>query len=658
MAGGRGAAAQPEVASELRLVRSEVERGIEESARLDNDADDGESIRPLYRAYDRALQQQLRLIEAGRQAQAEQLDEERLGPSFDALQDLIHEERLEHSELADGRGGQAQLGSAGALLVAAILVALLFWRREQAQLLLRQLTRQNESILNAAGEGIYGLDRDGRTTFANPAAARMTGHEVEELLGRKSHDMVHHTRPDGTPFPVEECEASASIRDGVFHRSDHDVYWRKDGTSFPVEFTGTPIVEDGEVTGAVVVFKDITERKAAEALLERQRRQLTEAQSVGGFGSWDWDIAANRTEWSDELYRIYGLEPSDDARTLEDFLGCVHPDDRAAAQAEVQAAFESGEPFSFEHRIVRPDGAVRVCQARGEVVQGDDGAPVAMLGTGQDITERREVERAKDEFTSVVSHELRTPLTSIRGSLGLLAGGMLGPLPEKGQRMVEIAVQNTDRLVRLINDILDIERIDSGQIDMQPEPSDARELIARATEALASFAARAEVTLVADAAPARLSADPDRIIQTLTNLISNAVKFSPPGGSVRVSSERRDGEVLFQVSDVGRGIPAEKLDAIFERFPQVDARTRGRRAGRAWGLRSAAASSTSTAGASGLTARLARGAPSRSSCRARSRTARPSPATSRAVAQPSSSATTTRTWWRSWGRCSSSAAIG
>jgi signal transduction histidine kinase len=293
-----------------------------------------------------------------------------------------------------------------------------------------QFLVRHQSILNAAGDGIYGFDREGRVTFANPAAARMTGYEVGELLGRSTQDMVDH--------------------------SEEDVCRRKDGTSFPVELTSTPIVEGGHVVGGVVVFKDISERRA--------------------------------------------------------------------------------------------------------------------------------LERAKDEFTSVVSHELRTPLTSIRGSLGLLESGVLGPLPDEGQRMVEIAVQNTDRLVRLINDILDIERIGSGMIDMHREPCDGGELIARAVEVVGPVAAEARVTLIADARPAALLADPDRVLQTLTNLMSNAVKFSSEGSSVRVSSERRNGEVVFRVRDEGRGIPADKLDSIFERFHQVDASDSREKGGTGLGL--------------------------------------------------------------------------
>ena len=317
--------------------------------------------------------------------------------------------------------------------------------------------------------------------------------------------------------------------------------------------------------------RSLAHAESAGRDLAQQRTQLLNAQSVGQFGSWEWDIATDTMVWSGELWRAHGLSPSGTPMSFEQFVRSVHADDRAVVRTQVAAAYKTGDPFCFEHRIVRADGNVRVIHARGEVVMGSNGTAVTMRGTGQDITERHDIERAKDEFISIVSHELRTPLTAIRCVLGMLASGALGPLQDEGQGMVEIAVANTDRLVRLINDILDIERIDSGTIETHPQTCDAAELITRAIECVAQVAADAQVTLIAEGEPAELCADPDRVLQILTNLISNAVKFSAADGTVRVGCVPRDDEVLFAVADNGRGIPADKLGAIFERFEQVDA---------------------------------------------------------------------------------------
>lgn len=188
----------------------------------------------------------------------------------------------------------------------------------------------------------------------------------------------------------------------------------------------------------------------------------------------------------------------------------------------------------------------------------------------QDITERKQINRMKDEFISVVSHELRTPLTSIHGSLGMLASGLLKPDSAQGKRMLQIAVDSTDRLVRLINDILDIERIESGRVKMEKEYCQIDDLLNESVNVVQTLADKAEVILSIESLPIQIWADPDRIVQTLTNLLSNAVKFSSPGNRVWLTVQQQIDRVLFTVSDQGRGIPTDKLDSIFERFQQVD----------------------------------------------------------------------------------------
>lgn len=147
--------------------------------------------------------------------------------------------------------------------------------RKRAEAEVERLRRQNELILNFAGEGILGVDLEGKITFLNPAAARMAGREVQELIGRRHHEIVHHTRIDGTPYPQAECPIHATTRDGKVRRADNEIFWRQDGTNFPVEYTSTPIRnEQGELLGAAVVFKDITERKQAEAEIRQLNEEL------------------------------------------------------------------------------------------------------------------------------------------------------------------------------------------------------------------------------------------------------------------------------------------------------------------------------------------------------------------------------------------------
>jgi signal transduction histidine kinase len=248
------------------------------------------------------------------------------------------------------------------------------------------------------------------------------------------------------------------------------------------------------------------------------------------------------------------------------------PMDRPAQAFASPSRFHAPEEW-LAHR----DGAVFPAEIRVSPMWAHGGVHVGTVLTFHDISDRREIDRIrqldrmKDEFISTVSHELRTPLTSMRGALGLLQSGMLGSVPEKGERMLQIAVSNTDRLVRLINDILDVERLDSGRAELQRKPVDVRRLMEQALEVMQPMADEAGVTLRIRPHAGTIFVDEDRLLQVLTNLLSNAIKFSPADSTIVVSAEPADDSLCFTVQDQGRGIPSDKLEMIFERFRQVDA---------------------------------------------------------------------------------------
>jgi signal transduction histidine kinase/DNA-binding response OmpR family regulator len=204
------------------------------------------------------------------------------------------------------------------------------------------------------------------------------------------------------------------------------------------------------------------------------------------------------------------------------------------------------------------------------------------------LVQRSELDQIKDEFISTVSHELRTPLTSIRGALGLLSAGLMGAMDTKAQNLLRIAVTNTDRLIRLINDILDLERMESGRAPLQVRRCSLRDLALQSIETMTSMAeaAHVDLELVMIAAPevVYFDGDSDRILQVLTNLLSNAVKFSPAHSTVELRIEANAEAILLCVSDQGRGIPIDKLDTIFDRFQQVEASDARQKGGTGLGL--------------------------------------------------------------------------
>ncbi|MBW4520512.1 MAG: PAS domain-containing protein [Scytolyngbya sp. HA4215-MV1] len=268
---------------------------------------------------------------------------------------------------------------------------------------------------------------------------------------------------------------------------------------------------------------------------------------------------------------------------FENFLPSSH-------QASNQAIFlevlnQNAHPY-HQNSILTQSGEERFIAWNNTMLQDSQGNKIGIISIGEDITERQRVEKMKNEFISIVSHELRTPLTSIRGSLGLLATGIMDDEPNEMKRMIEIAAIDTERLVRLVNDVLDLEKLESGKVSFFREWIDAADLMQRSIEIMTSSAQEAGVQLVVEPLSVQIWVAPDRIIQTFTNLLSNAIKFSPPDSIVTLSAEIRRPDppllsspsphssvpyILFSVQDQGRGIPAEKLESIFGRFQQVDA---------------------------------------------------------------------------------------
>ena len=245
-----------------------------------------------------------------------------------------------------------------------------------------------------------------------------------------------------------------------------------------------------------------------------------------------------------------------------------------------------GKADEGEWTFIRRDGS----RFRGSLVvtalTGPDGRVSGYLGMMADVTERHQMERLKNEFISTVSHELRTPLTSIRGSLGLLAGGALGPLPEKASSMVKIAHQNSERLVRIINDILDIEKIEAGKLELHAAALPLRDLLGQALEVNQSYADKYQVRLVLEPVPegAAVLADPDRLMQVMANLLSNAAKFSQPDSTVNIRASDQGVRMRIEVEDHGEGIPEEFRSRIFDKFAQADGSSSRRFEGTGLGL--------------------------------------------------------------------------
>jgi PAS domain S-box-containing protein len=246
--------------------------------------------------------------------------------------------------------------------------------REAAEAARAQVSATLESITDA----FYAVDQDWRFTYVNARAAGFQERRPEEVLGKVLWEAFPNVQLSPLAPVLRRVMETREPEQIVYLHPTRDT-WR-DAHVYPTQ------------SGLAVYFQDVTERKQVEQQLARSRELLEESQRSGHIGSWEWDIAANVVAWSDELYRVYGLEPGSVAVTFETFLERVHPDDRANVSHTIEAALETRQPFGFDHRVIRPDGAVRVLHARGRVITDEDRVPVRMIGSGQDITERHEAE--------------------------------------------------------------------------------------------------------------------------------------------------------------------------------------------------------------------------------------------------------------------------
>ena len=319
------------------------------------------------------------------------------------------------------------------------------------------------------------------------------------------------------------------------------------------------------VLGSIRLRRDIKERVRAEQSLRDSNRALQTLVSAAPVAIYTLDETGAVMSWNPAAEQIFQWKASE---VIGKITPMVSPEEVAATAELRRSILATGRAVHLQGVRFRKDGTPIEVSLSAASMGGREPHIVVLAA---DISERRAMERMKDEFVSVVSHELRTPLTSLRGSLGLLTSGRVGSFPENAKKMLDIALRNTDRLVRLINDILDIERMQAGRVLFESVSCLAPEIVQTAVDSARPLAEQKEVAISCTVEPWLVQGDPDRLVQTLTNLLGNAIKFAPPGTTIWVKALREREHIKFAVEDHGRGVPEDKLQRIFERFEQVDA---------------------------------------------------------------------------------------
>ncbi|MCJ9428182.1 PAS domain-containing sensor histidine kinase [Kordiimonas marina] len=455
-------------------------------------------------------------------------------------------------------------------------------------------------LIDIAQDAFLVVTADGNIVFANNGARDLTGYDREDLIGM-SIDML---------IPKQRRAAHAGLFKS-FVDSGQETYLMSRRGTVPLLGKGDHIYEvgatisrkmvDGQLYFGViltdlsplktalqyVVDREIKLKQSLEQL-ERAEERFVLAQQLAQIGSWDWQIANGELFWSDEVYRIFGMEPQVLTPTYDIFLSFIHPDDRAAVEAAVARSLEDpAERYDINHRIVRPDGEIRTVREIGKAQMDKDGKPRLMIGSVQDITESEslqeqmasaliretEANRSKSEFLANLSHELRTPLNAVIGYSSLIA-----TLPKTDAAFDKIEEYAGDinmagtHLSELVEDILEMSKVDLGIVDLHEDDVDLENVI-HAVQTMANGRANERgVILRTKIAPAlpRVTGDALRIKQVLLNLIVNSIKFTDSGGWVHVDAyERDDGGVRVSVADNGCGMEKNRIEDAIKKFTKL-----------------------------------------------------------------------------------------
>jgi PAS domain S-box-containing protein len=468
--------------------------------------------------------------------------------------------------------------------------------RMQLENTLRQSEERYRELIENANDIVYTVDLSGRFTSLNTAGERLTGYTREEALRMNIAEVIG---PDDAERVRQRIANNlASERQSNFELE----IFAKDGSSVTMDISSRLIVQDGVVVGIQGIGRDVTERKRAEAELRAREAQLSEAQQIAHVGSWEFDAATGEVKWSDELWRIFGLDRREFGLSFSEYLAMVHPDDQEAVKSIDEKFQQAKTDFDHNYRIVQPDGAVRVIRGIGRIICDEHGQMVKMTGTDQDITEQKRIEaeleqardaalestRLKSEFLANMSHEIRTPMNGVIGMTGLLLDTELSA---EQQDFAETIRSSGDALLTIINDILDFSKMEAGKLNFETLDFDLSKAIESTVELLAdrAHAKRVELaSLIFRDVPAGLRGDPGRLRQVLTNLIGNAIKFTELGEVVvRAQKENEtdnDVRIRFTVSDTGIGISEAAQRNLFRAFVQADGSTTRKYGGTGLGL--------------------------------------------------------------------------
>lgn len=452
-------------------------------------------------------------------------------------------------------------------------------------------------ILDSAAEAIYGTDLNGTCTFCNSACLRMLGYEhPEDVIGKNMHPLIHHSHADGLALPVDDCRIYQAFNRNETAHADDEVFWRADGSCFPVEYWSHPQYHNGIIIGSVVTFLDISER------IQNQKRLLQLSGAV--------ENSPSIIVITDLHGRIEYVNPKFTAVTgylPEEVIGGNPSLLNAGIQPtgffkELWNTILSGREWKGDIYNKKKNGECYWEHASISPIHNKNGVITHFVAIKEDVSEQKQnaeelqqardaadaANRAKSDFLANMSHEIRTPLSAI---LGFSQLALKGNLPPKQHDYIEKVRKAGSSLIGIVNDILDFSKIEAGKLDMEHTLFNLKETLSNVVSVLHQKILDKGLTLHLDISPdiaSHLFGDPHRLSQVVTNLLGNAIKFTEHGEVALTVTLLKQGvegdELLFSVRDTGIGLSGEQTARLFQPFTQADTSTTRRFGGTGLGL--------------------------------------------------------------------------
>ena len=502
--------------------------------------------------------------------------------------------------------------------------------RKSAEAALRQGDERFQLIARATNDVVWDWDLELNRLWWNEAYTKLFGYSSQGVLGPES--WTGHIHPDDANRVVNSIYA---VINGKGQYWSHEYRFQCHDGGYAYILDRGYVIRDAKGQGVRMLgaMQDITARKQAEKALRQSETRLRLALDAAHMGSFDWDMPNNHITWSHWHEVLWGFTPGEYDGTYESLARRIHPDDLPRINDEIGRCIALRKPFTLEFRVVWPDGSTHWIASRGEFNLSADGRPLRMRGAVVEITERKQAEHAmrqltqqleqgvmdrttelqatqlelsaknhelqtqykrvqeanrlKSEFLANMSHELRTPLNAIIGFSELMHDGKTGPVSDQQKEYLGDVLSSAQHLLQLINDVLDLAKVESGKMEFHYAYADLRKIIGEVCDVLRTLTARTGIKIVVQVDPQlqEVLVDSSKMKQVLYNYLSNALKFSAEGGQVETRAQQIDANTYcIEVEDHGIGISSDDIPRLFTEFQQLDLSTSKKYPGTGLGL--------------------------------------------------------------------------